>query len=221
MKRSRRVSRLIAYNLAAIAALALAVTPRANASSFTLERFSAPTFLCSNNVWTGTVTVSGGFVGTLSIELKENPHQELTGDTTTATFTGGSDPETESYTFSTITHIPGQNHSFLTQAYQAVDSSSNDVTADFGSSLNTKSGSYQCSGPTAATYSRLSVHSAGGMHALRWFSTQHLAGFNVYSGSTRLNRSLVIGHGGTYAFSTRHTLSHLRLAAVQAGGSSL
>jgi hypothetical protein len=212
---------LLPFALAAAFTAPFAASGTVHAASFTLQSFSAPTFRCTNNVWSGTVTVSGGFKGTLEIKLMENPHQV---DTATphafVTFTGASDPETESYTFSSIVPNASGNKSYIAQAIGATDTSGNDVTSSFGSSLNTKSGSYQCNSTTASAYSHMTVRTASSVHSLRWYSAQHVLGFNVYAGNTKLNRSLVTSTSRWFTFSTTHATNHLKLRAVLQNGTT-
>ncbi len=75
--------------------------------------------------------------------------------------------------------------------------------------------------PTAAFYSRLSVHATSRRSTLHWYSAGKVAGFNVYDGKTRLNQQLVVSRTRWYHFSTSRSLRHVRIIAVLPNGSTV
>lgn len=90
-------------------------------------------------------------------------------------------------------------------------------SAGLGASGNLTAGGVfiNVSGGTPLSASLVTVHSTHGLHHIRWFSAAQVRGFNVFSGHTKLNRHLVTSTTHWYSFSTRHTISHLRIAPVQ------
>jgi hypothetical protein len=72
---------------------------------------------------------------------------------------------------------------------------------------------------TDAPYSRLSVRHFSGHTTVRWFSSLHVLGFNVYGGRVKLNRRLVTSHTHWYTFTIPSpTIQHLHINAVLPGG---
>jgi hypothetical protein len=74
---------------------------------------------------------------------------------------------------------------------------------------------FLCSGPTIAAVSRLMVGPAHGGTVLRWYAAQRVVGFNVFDGTRRLNRHLVVSHTHWYRFWTPGRVSHPRVVAVR------
>lgn len=70
-------------------------------------------------------------------------------------------------------------------------------------------------GGTPLSASLVTVHRTHGLNHIRWYSAAQVRGFNVYNGHTKLNRHLVTSATRWYSFSTRHTINHLHLVAVQ------
>jgi hypothetical protein len=72
--------------------------------------------------------------------------------------------------------------------------------------------------PTVALYSQLQIRLAGKVHTVRWHSSLHVLGFNVFSGKTRLNSRPVTSATYRYAFRTTHSVMNLRIVPLTLGG---
>ncbi len=77
---------------------------------------------------------------------------------------------------------------------------------------------FKCSEPTVAAASRLSMVHHGRVSVVRWYSAQHVAGFNVFDGSRLLNHRLVTSQTHWYRFATNRTIHRLRLVPVGLSG---
>lgn len=74
--------------------------------------------------------------------------------------------------------------------------------------------------PLAASLvvSRLAIRRSHGVAHLRWYSEAAVRGFDIYNGSTRLNRRPVTSSTHWYHFTTRHAVTHLRIDAIPRHG---
>ncbi len=168
----------------------------------------------------GVVTSSDPVSTTITLDLQyEVGSTWTTFGTTTATFgtPGGDDNEGGSSGTTASYSTPFTAHSGAT-GYRVIYDGKNSVVAN--QSPPAFFSFAGCSGPTAAAFSRLSVHVVGTQHVLRWYSAQHVLGYNVFAGQTRLNSRLVISTGHWYAFATNHATAGLRVVAVLVGGAS-
>jgi hypothetical protein len=207
--------------LALAAPLGMASSAHANGTNDV--SFDTPTFPCTTGTFGGNITVADStFVGYIRVDLLENPSQAYFIATTYVHFDGTS--ATEPYSFSSFTGNPSGNGSYIATAngaYSSSSSSTADLNSDFDSSVNnTKTGSFHCLSTTLSSYSRMSIKSANGVHTLRWFSAQHVLGFNVVAGGTKLNSKLVTSTSHWYTFATTHSTRHLHITAVFASGST-
>jgi hypothetical protein len=66
--------------------------------------------------------------------------------------------------------------------------------------------------------SRLVVHRHHGITGIHWYSAAVVRGFNLYSGSTRLNHHRVTSRTRWYHFTTRHSVKHLWIIAIPRRG---
>ena len=75
-------------------------------------------------------------------------------------------------------------------------------------------GAWLLTNPTVAAYSAVRVKRSHHATVVTWRSAKRVAGFNVYDGRFRLNRSLVTSRTSRYRFVTKRVVHHLRLVAI-------
>jgi hypothetical protein len=77
---------------------------------------------------------------------------------------------------------------------------------------------FDYNGPTAAVVARLSIGHTAGHTSLRWYSTAHVLGFNVYAGTRRLNAHPATSTSRWYTFTAagRYAGSSLWVAPISA-----
>jgi hypothetical protein len=162
-----------------------------------------------SNTASGTVTLDGPYTGDVVLKLAYHvPEGEPNGgwhdtsplQTTTVSFNGTSQ---ESYT---INMVPEFNANTFRVEVVSPEST-------------TKSASFNCNS-TYVPYTHMAV--TYGKHKLKiiqWYTQRRVGtGFNVYSGTSRLNKHIIYSLTHWYKFKTRHSIQHLIIRPVSLTG---
>jgi hypothetical protein len=167
------------------------------------------TYQCVNNNTQvqGTFTITGPYTGdvVLMLTYKGGP----------GPYTPGGFSDTGNHATVSVDVASGQTLSYsYTLTYSSPPTNTHRVEVVSPSDTTKTLVSFDCGSPTAAAYAHLGIRTSQGQHIITWTAAQRVLGFNVYAGSTKLNRMPVTSKTNHFTFTTTHNVTNVHVQAI-------